>query len=105
MVEVKKGDLIVCAKTGESRNGTWAYAEVKAEKGFDAMKLWFANADGAQEGKSYEVDEIVAVKKSARKYKAKDGTEKWVDEYSANVKVKASDVPEGFSKLDEDIPF
>ena len=111
MVEVKKGTIITATdiKAGTGKNGTWAFGKVKAEKGYDAITVWFANPEVYKDITDYKIVSIESVKKTARKVKDAGGAEKWYDEYSCNAVMEVlpvpGDAPEGFSRLDADIPF
>lgn len=109
MIELKKGAIITATniKAGNANGKVWACGKVAASKGWDSITVWFENTDVYQDMTDYKVAEIVEVKKSARKIKGKDGSEKWVDDYSVRAVMESlqNDAPEGFSKLTEDLPF
>ena len=111
MVAVNIGTIIKkeTLKDGVKQDGSkWLFGTVNAEQGYDRITVWAANPDDVSRDSDLEVSVITGVKISNRKYKAKDGSEKWATEYHINAKlekVAGSEIPEGFSMTDEDIPF
>jgi len=106
MVEVKVGTVIKDGfREGSSSKGPWACAEVKAEQGYDKIKVWAENPNDI--AGAMVITEILSVKITNHKYPAKDGSEKWATDYNVQAKLaKADGTPAGFEKLDDDnIPF
>ena len=111
MIEIKKGQIITVsekARSGEGQNGKYIMIPVEAEKGYDKITVWAANAsDFDISGKgSVRVREILSVKKSKRKYQ-----EKFYDNYDCNCTLEAvedvafGDDRESVISDDEDLPF
>lgn len=104
MVEVKVGTILKDFKSGTSSKGPWAVAEVKAEQGYDRIKVWAANPNDIAGGMI--VAEILSAKITNRKYE-KDGQERWATDY--NIQAKLAPIEEqqveGFERIDEELPF
>ena len=93
MIQVKVGQMLDCtnARFGMRQDGKpWGLTEVKAEKGYDKLTVWFTNPDVAKGRTQVEVIAISSAKMSNRRYTAKDGQEKWVTDYSVDATVKAA---------------
>lgn len=82
---IKKGDVIPLdtLKSGEGAKGVWAFVTVKADKGFDKIQLWCANAEEARyfTGEA-TIKDIRSV--SISHTQSKDKTQ-WYTNYSADV--------------------
>lgn len=94
-VELKKGSVIDASETsyGTNRNGNlWGRARLKAEKGYNEITVWFNNPEVAQRSHNVVITEIESIAVTDRKYMAKDGTEKWIKDYSANVLIAPAPV-------------
>jgi len=106
MVEVKVGTVINEGgfREGTSSKGPWAFAELKAEQGYDKIKVWAENPNDI--AGAMTITEILSVKITNRKYQ-KDGVDKWATEYNVQAKLaKADGIPANFEKLEDDnIPF
>lgn len=85
MFKVEKGQEISLAeaKSGESSKGIWMFVPVKAERGYDSVTLWVANAEEARyfTGNA-KVKEILNV--SINNTQNKDKT-KWFKQFCASV--------------------
>ena len=93
MIQVKVGQTIDCtnARFGMRQDGKpWGLAEVKADKGYDKLTVWFNNPDVAKGRSQVEIIAISSAKMSNRRYTGKDGVEKWVTDYSVDATVKAA---------------
>lgn len=105
MVEIKQGMTLTAdgVKSGSSAKGNYFLCKVKAEKGKDSITLWNNDGFSCPNGATIRVDEILSVKKSARKWQ-----EKWFDTF--DVVARLSYVGEGkpgytVVEHDNDLPF
>lgn len=112
MIEIKKGDVISTTegKSGEGKNGKYAMIPVKAEKGYDKITVWCANADNfdISDKPSVRVADIISVKRSKRQY-----NDKWYENVDVNCVLEAveevsfgnEDTKGTVMNDDEDLPF
>ena len=103
--QILKKDTLV---EGITQKGVkYLFATVKAEQGYDQIKVWAENADDLNKNSDLEIVSISSAKVTNRKV-TKDGQDKWYTDYNVNAKlakVAGSEIPEGFSMTDDDIPF
>ena len=105
MIEIKTGAVLKAegVRTGSGAKGEYFLCKVKAEKGKDTISVWNNDGFSCNEGDTIRVDEILSVKKSARKWQ-----EKWFDTF--DVVARLSYVGEGkpgytVVEQDNDLPF
>lgn len=94
-VVVKPGLVIPAGtnlKSGKSAKGAWAFALVKAQKGYDTIKVWASNAEDIIGALAIEVVSIDAVELKSR-LDEKSG--KWFKDYSFTATVRECEVPKG----------
>ena len=107
MVEVKIGTIIKkeTLKSGVSGDRKWMFGTVSAESGYDRIKVWAKNPDVGTNS-DVTVASISQAKITNRKYTKQDGTEAWATDFNIEADLKAINaIPEGFSQLDDSIPF
>jgi len=107
MVEVKVGTVLSgqSIAIGESNKGPWAMCEVRAEKGYDVIKVWIANVDDIVKDADLTITEILSGKITNTK---SEKTGKWYSNFNLQVKVKAEDLDprSGFTQMpDDEIAF
>lgn len=115
MVELKIGDVISVAeaKKGTSDHGPWMLVPVKAERGFDKVTVWAANAKDAQEIVGYaKVLTMDDAKISGRKV-----GDKWYSDFSVRCTLAQADstgntdgkdvytVSDILEETDDELPF
>ena len=102
MVKVSVGDVLNLADarygTRAKDGGKWGFCNVKAETGYDKIQVWFQNPEVAEGKQAVEVVAIMGVKLSNRKYKGKDGQDKWGVDYSVEVTVQPTGADNAYSQ-------
>ena len=101
---IKKDTL----RDGVHEEEKWMFGIVYAEKGYDKIQVWANNPSELDKNSDLVIEKITSVAMKAKKYKTKDGEEKWDKEVviQANLKPVDNTSPvEGFARLDESIPF
>lgn len=109
MVQVKEGTVVLreTLKSGERDGRRWVMGSVDAVAGYDKIIVWADNPDELKTDGDLQVVSISGVRKTNRKYKDKNGEEKWNNQYEVNATLKpaVSEVP-GLSQISDDsIPF